>query len=465
MSASQLLVGSPNRAADRSFPWALVAGILLKAAALAWMACFGFPREWGDMVFFKQPAYMALHTGAFSLPTAIGYRPFAEVTYAAYPPLYTYASLLVFWVLGFGVHASLAFDLGVHLILTGLMGWLLWRKTGSQIVAALFVLVSTGFLLPEGRPDEMAALLALLALLATARRRYVLVALLAGLSLATQPTQAILGLILCLSLDLASSGLAARFLARAVALAGGAVITCVLVWLPAIWAHLPEAIAQFRAHSSDRWAPSLAQLFVSDPIWAALWVFVVIFVAGYGLRLVAGPVAGLALLHWLSAGYPIPLLRLSAVEHALSGGGVLPGLHPFCLNKEPIRKTGSGGSHAAGASGMGARPAILRAADAHAAGGATAGENRAEQPERRAAARSRRVRSGLSDKAASFDYAARTKALLRSGCLRVCRAVTWPAGHAGAHGAGRSAARCHHPAGRGHELQYRPVHAGAADVG
>jgi|GEM_PF-1899353 len=286
MLAQPLPDRPPERPTKRPFPWVLVAVLAVKAAALAWMAYFGFPREWGDVVFFKQPAYMALHTGAFSLPTAIGYRPFADITYAAYPPLYTYASLLVFRLFGFNVHSSLAFDLGVHLLFTGLIGWILWRKMRNQLAAGLLVLLSTGFLLPEGRPDEMAALLALLAVMAVVRRRYVLVALLLGLSLATQPTQAILGLVLCLSMDLVASGLTPKIVARSAAVAGGAVAVCVLIWLPAVLPHLPEAVAQFVAHSTDRWSLGLGELFARDLIWATFWVFVVIFVATCGLFLV-----------------------------------------------------------------------------------------------------------------------------------------------------------------------------------
>ena len=274
-------------------PWLVVAALLAVAAALGWLAAFGFPRGWGDVLFFKQPAYMALHTGHFTLPTAIGYRPYVDVVYAAYPPLYTYASLAVFKLFGFGVHASLGFDVAVHLLLAGLLGWILWRKTGSQAAAALFILLSTGFLLPEGRPDELAALFALLAVMATVRRRYLLTALLLGLSLATQPTQAILGAMLCVSIDLAACGPGWRYLLRVAGIAAAAALICALVWLPAVAGHLPEAIAQFRAHSTDRWALGPIELLARERLWAGFWIFAVAFVAAGGLFLLRHPPAAL----------------------------------------------------------------------------------------------------------------------------------------------------------------------------
>ncbi len=274
-------------------PWLLIAAIALEAAALAWLTYFGFPKDWGDVVFFKQPAYMALHTGAFSLPTAIGHRPYAEITYAAYPPLYTYASLVMFKLFGFGVRASLAFDASVHLILVALSGWLLWRKTGSQPLAALFVLLTTAFYLPEGRPDELAILLALLAIMATARRRHLVAAGLLGLSLAAQPTQALLGLIICVGIDFAASGPTRRFFARWAAVGAAAGALCLLIWLPAVAPHLPEAVAQFRAHSADRWAPGLGELLARDPAWTLFWAAVVVFVAGCGVFLTLRPPAHL----------------------------------------------------------------------------------------------------------------------------------------------------------------------------
>jgi hypothetical protein len=256
---------------------------------LAWLAYFGFPNEWGDVVFFKQPAYMALHTGRFTLPTAIGFLPFADITYAAYPPLYTYANLIIFKVFGFGVQASLAFDLIVHWILAAVVGWILWRKTRSQFIAALFVLLSTGFLLPEGRPDELAALLAILAIMATARRRHLLAASLLGLSMATQLTQGLAGLIICVCIDLVASRLTPRFVARSAVVGASALVVCLLVWLPAVLPHLPEAIAQFRAHNADRWAPDFAELVTREPIRTVLWLAIVAFVAGRGIFLVLRP--------------------------------------------------------------------------------------------------------------------------------------------------------------------------------
>ena len=121
-----------EQSSRRNVPWLVIAALLVVAAALGWLAAFGFPREWGDVLFFKQPAYMALHTGRFTLPTAIGYRPYVDVVYAAYPPLYAYASLAVFKLFGFGVHASLGFDVAVHLLLAGLLGWILGGRRAAR---------------------------------------------------------------------------------------------------------------------------------------------------------------------------------------------------------------------------------------------------------------------------------------------------------------------------------------------
>ncbi len=285
---------APILESRRRTPWVLVAALAFKAAIFIWLGSFGLPLGWGDMVFFKQPAYMALHTGVFTLPTAIGYRPYADVIYGAYPPLYTYLSLLFFKVFGFGVHASLGFDLAVHMLLTSLLGWVLWRKTGSQLIAALFVLLSTGFLLPEGRPDELAALLVFLAMIAVVHRRYVLTALALGLSLATQPTQAILGLLLCIGIDLVISGVTVRVVLRAAGITLAASALCILLWLPSVAQHLPEAITQFRAHSSDRWSLNLIELLSRERLWTGFWLFVVAFVGICGAILLIRPPAALA---------------------------------------------------------------------------------------------------------------------------------------------------------------------------
>ena len=412
---------------SRAIPWILVMALAAKVALLVWLAYFGFPNEWGDMTFFKQPAYMALHTGSFTLPTALGHRPFADIVYAAYPPLYTYASWLGFKLFGFNVTASLGLDLPIHLILTGLLGWLLWRKTGRQVVAALFVLLSIGFLLPEGRPDEFAALLALLAIIACGRRLHLVCGLLLGASLAAQPTQAILGIIVCVCVDLMGSrpvsvrdrterkgvfrhgllqphsaepvtlsgyssqipssqatseaprdgkrnasalttGLSMtnisvilRIGARWVGIAAVMVAACGLIWLPSVATHLPEAWAQFRAHSTQRWEMGVLELLSRERLWAPFWISLLAFVTGgrpagrstpprdtaspySGRAMAAGCAAGATILPRRPMVDPVTVLWLSAAQCPVPGSRALSGP----CSGAARRPAATGGSRAGG---------------------------------------------------------------------------------------------------------------------
>ena len=60
---------SMNALSRRRTPVVLLGAVLLNFAWMSWLWWSGFPRSTSDIVCFKQPAYMRLHTPHFSVPT------------------------------------------------------------------------------------------------------------------------------------------------------------------------------------------------------------------------------------------------------------------------------------------------------------------------------------------------------------------------------------------------------------
>ncbi len=319
----------PRQPAPARAPWLLFVAVALKLIGLAWIAAAGFPREWGDMVMFKQPAYMFLHTGDFTVPTATALLPYADLTYAAYPPFYTYVNLLAFKLFGFSLYTSLGLDMTIHVILCGLITGVLYRQTRNQYIAAFFWLIATHLFYPEGRPEELGTLLIVLALIVIWRtpRRWLLAAGLLGLSVATQPIQAVVGIILAVVLlyvarrprsqqyvpgtppsgrevpgtlrAISTDGrgffsLLSAFIrvhprlvfradaqaARAAALVILPILVALLVWLPILARHPREAVTQFLAHSSGRWTPGLLSIIERQWLWAIFFLSLLAMMIG-----------------------------------------------------------------------------------------------------------------------------------------------------------------------------------------
>lgn len=143
----------------------IVYAFVLKAIVLVWLGLHGFPRNTGDAIIYQQPALMFLRTGQFTLPTAEGWLPFADQLYAANTPLYTLASVPVFWFFGFSYQSCLWFDIIIHFLATAAV-LLFFRRLGiNALPSALFVILSTFLLLPRGRPEELGVLCGISAVL------------------------------------------------------------------------------------------------------------------------------------------------------------------------------------------------------------------------------------------------------------------------------------------------------------
>ncbi len=197
-----------NDSPARPAPRLLIAAILGKAAWVVWLGWHGLPYTTSDGPCFKQPAYMRLFTSHFSIPSYAGNSPYAELLNSYPSTVYTYANYIVFKVFGFSQFTSIAFDLSIHFSLSVLGAWALWRLTGSQLAALVFLVGSVQWLIPFGRPEEFGVLLVLLALLMLERDRFgFLGSLLAlGLAGASSPGAAVVGTTLLVAFEVLQRG-------------------------------------------------------------------------------------------------------------------------------------------------------------------------------------------------------------------------------------------------------------------
>jgi len=267
-------------------PKFFIVAVVIKAIVLIWMGYHGFPRATGDIILFKQPAYTYLHTGSFSIAKSPE-RPL-QATVTFYPPLYTYANLLAFKALGFSLYTSLAFDMSIHLILSTIIAYVLLRITNNQLVAIFHLFLSTFLLLPIGRPEEMGALFIITALVlhCTSHRRYLVSALLLGLSVVTAPTQGVVGIILFLAYDAISSGLSRKFFLNLLGLGTASILVVVLIWALILSSQFALSVNKFIKTISSRYKPDLLKSIVSHPDWGVFFFFSALLVFGIGAFLI-----------------------------------------------------------------------------------------------------------------------------------------------------------------------------------
>lgn len=235
------------RLSARDSPLIVVAALLL--ALHAWVVVHGRPECGSDGIFFKQPSLMALGGKGFILPTAEGFLPGSSVVYGAQPPLESYLTAAAFWAFGPGMEVSVGLDVVVHLCFLGVLLLVSRRLGAGPWTGSLLLLSGSFFLWPVGRPDELAALLALLAILVEwSSRRWWLTGLLLGLAALAHPVGGVLGG-LGVALIAVSRDRPTRSAWRVAAIAAEALVVLVLLWLPVIAADPSLAIRQFLVHA------------------------------------------------------------------------------------------------------------------------------------------------------------------------------------------------------------------------
>ncbi|MGD9719754.1 MAG: hypothetical protein AB7O59_00875 [Pirellulales bacterium] len=267
-------------------PALLLAIALFKAAWLAWLWTYGMPRSTADIVCFKQPAYMRLMSPNFSVPTYAGKAPYID-KFNSYPAvMYYYLNYAVFRVAGFSLYTSLAFDLVVHVVLTTLAAWCIWKLTGRQLPATVFLLASSQLLFPLGRPEELGILLVLVGLLAVERGALgmagAIVAL--GMAGATAPGAAIVGTVLIVAYDGFRREFDPSFRRRAVTLCLLSPLVSLAIYAWYTWPYLSEAWEQHRALDTADvyYAESVLAIILRHPAWAlfTLPLLIAAFVVG-----------------------------------------------------------------------------------------------------------------------------------------------------------------------------------------
>jgi len=235
-----------NLHTTRRIPALLLAAAALNFAWMGWLWWHGFPRSTADIVCFKQPSYMRLFTPHFSVPTYGGDVPLVE-TLNSYPTVvFYYVNYVAFRLFGFSLYTSLAVDLAIHVLLVMLVALWLWKMTGRELPAVVFLIASSQFLIPIGRPEELGMLLALVGLLVLERGTLGLaigiVAL--GLTGVTTPGAAIVGTTLFVAYDGFRREFRGAFWRRAAAIVLLAPLVSIAVYAWYAYPHYAEAWAQ-----------------------------------------------------------------------------------------------------------------------------------------------------------------------------------------------------------------------------
>ena len=155
----------------------------LKLLVLSWLACHAFPRNTADEAALLQPAYLHVFTGNYPVPTYAGRMPYTDLLYAWYNPLHVMLNAAWFRFVCFSLWNSLAADVAVLLILSGILAGIVWRLTQSGWLSGMYWLGTTYLISPVGRQEELALLFGLLGVLAagpTIKRWWASVLLLAA---------------------------------------------------------------------------------------------------------------------------------------------------------------------------------------------------------------------------------------------------------------------------------------------
>jgi hypothetical protein len=268
------MTAQPTATFRVGIPVVLVLFTLVNVAILGWLGSAGFPMTTSDSVMLKQAAYMYLHTGQFSAPTAADFHPRADEVFGFYTPFYTYASLATFAVFGFSLETIIAFDLAVHFLLGLSLALLLYRLTRNQWLAGLSMFVSAYLIFPIGRPEALATLLIVWAIIIVLRwpNRVLLPALLLGLSLNTSLLNGLSGVIIFGGIFYAlKPDRWQRLIHLTMGYAVAGVILIVL-WLPTTLANLPLAIEQFLHALDDHVVIPIWQVIEGDWMWGAAFI-------------------------------------------------------------------------------------------------------------------------------------------------------------------------------------------------
>lgn len=294
-STAQQSVQPPGRLAPVAGAVALALAALTVCADLAWLAWHRLPLCTADTIAFKQPACMFLYTGRFSIPTYAA-SPHAELVTSSYSPVYIVANYLAFRTFGFGLGVSLTLDMAIHAALVLSSAWLVWRATHNPWLAVILLLGTMFLLLPVGRPEELAALLVVAALVALSARpkRYAVAVVLLGLVGATSPGAALIGTALLMLCDLLSASAVRRWAVRWAVMLPAAAGLAAALWYAFVHPYAAQAIEQFSQSPSGRFhTATLRELLAFAPIEMAFFSLSVATVtaAALALRVFAAPAA------------------------------------------------------------------------------------------------------------------------------------------------------------------------------
>ena len=257
----------------RRFPVLLAAAVVVLVSVLGWMWSYGFPRPTADSMCFKQPAYMRLFTPNFSVPTYAGQCVAADKLNSYPAVIYYYLNYALFRVFGPGYFTSLALDLVLFVLLTVLAAFCIWKVTGRQLPAAVFLLASGQILDPVGRPEVLGILLVFVGLLTVERGTWGLCVAVAALGLAgvTSPGAAIVGTVLLVCYLGFRGKLDRAFWARAALLVLIPPLISAGLYAAYAWPWLSEALAQHRQLVEHRvyFQPMPWQLLRDNLFWDA----------------------------------------------------------------------------------------------------------------------------------------------------------------------------------------------------
>lgn len=259
--------GSPAR----RVPYILTIATACKAGWLFWLGWHGLPYTTSDVPCFKQPAYMRLFSPYFSIPSYAGNSPFYELVNSYPSAVYTYANYLVFKLFGFSQFTSISLDLTIHFLVSILGAWALWRLTGSQLAAILFLLASTQWLIPFGRPEEFGVLLVLIALLTLERGPigFATTIVAVGLAGASAPGAAVVGTALLIAFEALQRGVSNNR-TRLVLLLLVPVLISGILYVGYVYPYLAEAFEQDRhmRETEFYYRIGLIQLFRNNALWS-----------------------------------------------------------------------------------------------------------------------------------------------------------------------------------------------------